>query len=235
MDPVANPVVHVRPSSDGRAYEEPEEVWDGLVRTLSRVTGRSRGESDAEKRAQAGNSDEFAPPQRTRSERRKGNETIDEETASQIARDTFPEGGTRAWLVVLSAWLLLFPSFGFMVSIGVLQDYWGQHQLADLSASTIGWIPSVFVYLSLALGLFVGPLFDRYGPRWIALCGSIGELLMIFLLAECKTFWQMMLCCGVLGGLSGALLTTTSLAAVAHWFKDRRGKFDSFIYCTQII
>ena len=46
---------------------------------------------------------------------------------------------------------------------------------------------------------------------------------MVFLLAECTTFWQMMLCCGVLGGLSGALLTTTSLAAVAHWFKERRG------------
>ena len=129
----------------------------------------------------------------------------------------------RAWLVVVSAFLLLFPSFGFMVSIGTLQDYWAQHQLADLTASTIGWIPSVFVYLALALGLFVGPLFDRYGPRWIALCGGILELIMIFLLAECKTFWQIMLCCGVLGGLAGALLTTTSLAAVAHWFKLRRG------------
>ncbi|KAL1607182.1 hypothetical protein SLS59_002886 [Nothophoma quercina] len=223
MDPAANPAVHVRPTTDGRAYEEPEEVWDGLVRTVSRMTGRSRRESNAEKYAQAGNDDEFTPPPRPISERRKGGETIDEETASQIERDTFPEGGMRAWLVVVSAFLLLFPSFGFMVSIGTLQDYWAQHQLADLTASTIGWIPSVFVYLSLALGLFVGPLFDRYGPRWIALCGGILELIMIFLLAECKTFWQIMLCCGVLGGLAGALLTTTSLAAVAHWFKLRRG------------
>jgi MFS family permease len=223
MDPAANPAVHVRPSTDGRTFEEPEEVWDGLVRTVSRVTGRSRRDSDAEKHAQAGESDETAPTPWTRPERRKDEDMIDEEAASQIARDTFPEGGLRAWLVVVAAWLLLFPSFGFMVSIGTLQDYWGQHQLSSLSASTIGWIPSVFVYLSLALGLFVGPFFDKYGPRWIALCGSIGELIMIFLLAECETFWQMMLCCGVLGGLSGALLTTTSLAAVAHWFKERRG------------
>lgn len=135
----------------------------------------------------------------------------------------FPEGGLRAWLVVASAWLMLFPSFGFMVSIGTVQDYWGQHQLSHMTARDIGWIPSVFVYLSLALGIWVGPLFDRYGPRWIALAGSAGFLAMIFLLAECSSFWQMMLCCGGLGGVSGALLTTTSLAVVAHWFKARRG------------
>ncbi|KAF3036097.1 hypothetical protein E8E12_007999 [Didymella heteroderae] len=223
MDPTANPAVHVRPSTDGRTYEEPEEVWDGLVRTVSRMTGRSRRESDAEKQAPAREDNKYAPAPPARPERRKGHRTMEDETASQIARDTFPEGGLRAWLVVVAAWLLLFPSFGFMVSIGTLQDYWGQDQLSNLSASTIGWIPSVFVYLALALGLFVGPLFDKYGPRWIALCGSTGELIMIFLLAECKTFWQMMLCCGVLGGLAGALLTTTSLAAVAHWFKERRG------------
>lgn len=115
MDPAANPAVHVRPSTDGRVYEEPEEVWDGLVRTVSRVTGRSRRESDAEKYAQVGEGDEFAAPRQVKADRRKDNRTINEETASQIARDTFPEGGLRAWLVVVSAWLLLFPSFGFMV------------------------------------------------------------------------------------------------------------------------
>lgn len=214
MDPATSPIPR-----NGPTNEEPEEVWEGLVRTISRVAGRSRRGSD-EKRAQAGNGDDVAAPQQVVSEGRKDGEIPVEEIDAQ---DTFPEGGLRAWLVVVAAWFLLFCSFGLMVSIGTLQDYWSQHQLADLSASTVAWIPSVFVYLSLALGLFVGPLFDRYGPRWIALCGSVAELLMIFLLAECKTFWQMMLCCGVLGGLAGALLTTTSLAAVAHWFKEKRG------------
>jgi MFS family permease len=32
-----------------------------------------------------------------------------------------------------------------------------------------------------------------------------------------------MLCAGLVGGLSGALMTTTSLSVVAHWFKARRG------------
>lgn len=46
---------------------------------------------------------------------------------------------------------------------------------------------------------------------------------MVFLLAECKAYYQFMLCLGVLGGIAGATLTTTSLACVAHWFKKKRG------------
>lgn len=137
--------------------------------------------------------------------------------------NSFPEGGREAWGVVLGAFMLLFPSFGFMVSIGTLQEYWQTHQLAAYTVRDVGWIPSVFVYLALGLGIWIGPLFDRYGPRYIALIGSTTYVVMTFLLAECRQYWQFLLCCGFLGGVAGASLTTTSLAAVSHWFKRRRG------------
>jgi hypothetical protein len=224
MDPIANPTVQIQdmPSSSGA---EPDEIWNEMRRSVSKMTGRSKVTSE-EKHSTNQQDMEIRSHARSRSGRViSSHRTDDEEPGIPIvdAEDDFPEGGLRAWLVVASAWLMLFPSFGFMVSIGTLQDYWGQHQLSHMTARDIGWIPSVFVYLSLALGIWVGPLFDRYGPRWIALGGSAGFLLMIFLLAQCKTFWQMILCCGVLGGVSGAMLTTTSLAVVAHWFKARRG------------
>ena len=147
----------------------------------------------------------------------------DDVAAEADSEDDFPEGGLRAWLVVVGAWLMLLPSFGFIVAIGNLQDYWSQNQLANYTSRDIGWIPSVFVYLTLALGLWVGPLFDRYGPRWLAWTGSVGYTLMVFLLAECKKYWQTMLCIGVLGGITCAMLTCTALAVVAQWFKARRG------------
>jgi MFS family permease len=137
--------------------------------------------------------------------------------------DDFPEGGLRAWLVVASAFFMLLPSYGFMVAIGTLQDYWIQNQLKQHTASEVGWVAGMLAFLTLALGIWVGPLFDRYGPRWLALVGSVGYVAMMFLLAECDKLWQMILCCGVLGGASAALLTTTALASVAHWFKVRRG------------
>lgn len=137
--------------------------------------------------------------------------------------DTFPEGGRKAWSVVVGAFLMLFPSFGLQVSIGTLQDYWAQNQLAEYSARDIGWIPSLFVYLGLALGLLIGPMFDRYGPTWIIRIGTTSYVIMIFLLAECTKYWQFMLCCGLFGGICAAMLTTTGLAVVSHWFKARRG------------
>jgi MFS family permease len=217
MDATANPAVQIQdmPSSS-RTAAKPEELWTDIKRTVSKVTRKSseKGspphcEKDAETRPQVISGHNSEP---------------DEEVAISIdPEDSFPEGGLRAWLVVASAWLLLLPCLGFMVSIGTLQDYWLAHQLSSFSARDVGWIPSIFVYLSLGLGIWVGPLFDRYGPRWITLIGSIGYTINVFLLAECKTFWQMMLCCGVLGGVSGAMLMTTSLAVVAHWFKVRRG------------
>ncbi|KAK3710979.1 hypothetical protein LTR37_010000 [Vermiconidia calcicola] len=128
-----------------------------------------------------------------------------------------------AWIVLLGSFLALFPSFGLMVSIGTFQDYWQFHQLSNYSSQNIGWIPSVFVYLSLALGICFGPLFDRYGPRWIMFGSSLAYTAMIFLLAECKEYWHFMLCLGILGGPAAAALTTTALAVVSHWFKAKRG------------
>ncbi|KAF2747965.1 MFS general substrate transporter [Sporormia fimetaria CBS 119925] len=146
----------------------------------------------------------------------------EEEIKESDPEDDFPEGGLRAWLVVLSAFLLLFPTYGFMVSIGTLQDYWHRNQLKDYSSRDVGWIPSVFFYLALCLSIFVGPLFDRYGPRWITLIGSAMFIASMFLLAECSEYWHFMLCVGVLGGIGGALVATIALAVVAHWFKRRR-------------
>lgn len=207
MDAAANPAVHLQNMPPG-LHPEPDATFEQLRRSLSRVASRGS------KRAAVGN----------------GNDELEAgpippllETYTVAAADDFPEGGLRAWLVVASAFSMAFASFGFMVSIGTLQDYWHKHQLSHMSSRDVGWIPSVFTYLSLALGLWVGPLFDRYGPRWIALIGSAGYLAMIFLLAECTQFWHFLLCCGFLGGVSAAALTTTPLAVVAHWFERRRG------------
>ena len=153
----------------------------------------------------------------------------DDDVAPEIAvadqDDVFPgdQNALSAWIVLLGSFMAMFPSFGLMVSIGTLQDYWQFHQLSDYSSQEIGWIPSVFVYLALGLGICFGPLFDRFGSRWILLFSSILYIIMIFLLAECKVYWQFLLCLGFLGGPAAAAITTTGLAVVAHWFKDKRG------------
>jgi MFS family permease len=147
------------------------------------------------------------------------------EAANDQPEDVFPgdQNALSAWIVLAGSFLALFPSFGLMVSIGTLQDYWQFHQLSQYSSRDIGWIPSVFVYLALALGICFGPLFDKFGPRWILLISSLAYVVMMFMLAECTKYWHFLLCLGILGGPAAAALTTTALAVVSHWFKDKRG------------
>ncbi|KAJ5876139.1 uncharacterized protein N7529_001723 [Penicillium soppii] len=146
-----------------------------------------------------------------------GIETLSIDSPTHIALE-YPEGGLAAWIVVAGASMMLACTFGMMSTVGVLQSHWETHQLEGYSSSTIGWIPSVFIFLNLVLGLQIGPMFDRYGPRWIMLVGSVLYTLSIFLLGSCEKYYQFMLCLGVLGGGGSALVSTPGMAILSHWF-----------------
>jgi MFS family permease len=149
---------------------------------------------------------------------------IEPTTNSRSRNDyAFPEGGLRAWLVVFGSFSLICGTFGLISSVGLFQAYWQAHQLSSYTTGDISWISAVNVFLNLFLGVQIGPLFDRYGPRWLVLVGSLIYVISLVLLAECKKYWHFMLIYGVLSGTSSAFLTTTALAVVAHWFEVRRG------------
>lgn len=90
----------------------------------------------------------------------------------------FPEGGREAWSCLLGAFLLVFGSFGFQTSgkkatcgivcrvnqfppVGTIQYYISTHQLSDYSVRDVGWETAVLDFLTLFLGVQVGPLFAR--------------------------------------------------------------------------
>lgn len=154
--------------------------------------------------------------------------TVSTDPSSEIDKryddETHPDGGLRAWLVVVGSFFLLFATFGFQTSVGLFQLHWSLNQLSDSSPSRIAWIPSVFIFLSLALSIQTGAIFDRYGARYILLFGSVGYFLTFILLAQCTSYVGFMLCLGVLGGVSSAALITVSQGVIGHWFKKRRGQ-----------
>lgn len=137
--------------------------------------------------------------------------------------DSFPEGGTKAWLTVFGSFSLLVATFGVLTSIGIFQSYWQAHQLSAYTSRDIGWIASVLVFLTLFLAVQVGPLFDRHGPKWLLVGGSVAYVVCWVLLAECTVYWQFLLCLGVLGGICQAVLVTVAMSVTAHWFERRRG------------
>ncbi|KAL5361693.1 major facilitator superfamily domain-containing protein [Aspergillus floccosus] len=134
----------------------------------------------------------------------------------------FPEGGKDAWTCLLGAVLLMFPSFGFQTAVGSVQDYISTHQLSAYSVRDVGWITAILVFLTLFLGVQVGPLFDRYGPRALLLCGSLASFASYMLLTQCTAYWHFLLSLSLLGGVSGAILTTVAISVLSHWFDRRR-------------
>jgi hypothetical protein len=58
-------------------------------------------------------------------------------------------------------------------------------QLKDVDISIVGWIFSLYASLAFEVGLFVGPLFDKCGPKWLILSGSVLVVLSMDLIGNC--------------------------------------------------
>lgn len=144
-------------------------------------------------------------------------------SSTQDAEHIYPEGGLRAWLVVFGSWCGMFASLGIANTLASFEAYLSRNQLASHSPGQIGWIFSIYAFLSFAGGIYIGPLFDVYGPFWLVVPGSVLVVLDMFLLGVCTEYWHFIIVFGVLGGLGTALLFTPSIAAVSHFFHRRRG------------
>ncbi|KAF6808285.1 riboflavin transporter MCH5 [Colletotrichum sojae] len=114
-------------------------------------------------------------------------------------------------------------SFGFMQSIGTVQSFLQENQLTDYSSRDVGWITGVYNFLTMFLGIQTGPWMDVFGPKYLGPLAVMCAVPMFFLLAECKTYWQFMLCLGVLGGSGNAIATTVGIAVIGKLFHRRRG------------
>lgn len=84
-------------------------------------------------------------------------------------------------LCLLSAHLLLVTFFGLITSFGALQPVYGQ----KYSKSAVSWIGSVQSTLGFLPSFAVGLVFDRCGPRWLCVAGSlVGFLAMVGVACE---------------------------------------------------
>ncbi|QKX63866.1 uncharacterized protein TRUGW13939_11037 [Talaromyces rugulosus] len=146
-------------------------------------------------------------------------DTSDTETYTE----TYPEGGLDAWLVVLGAWCGLAASIGIYNTAGVLEVIVSKVLLPDESPSNIGWIFSIYAFVTWLFGVQVGPTFDAMGPRALLIAGTICTLVGVFALSVCTKYYQIFLSFSILTGIGSSLICTPSMGCVAHWFLKRRG------------
>jgi len=80
--------------------------------------------------------------------------------------------------------------YGYMNTISTYNTYLSTHQLSDYSESSIGWIFSVYIFLTFFCGIQIGPIFDARGPRLLVLSGSILMMASILLMGICSRMYS---------------------------------------------
>ncbi|CAJ2508971.1 Uu.00g139970.m01.CDS01 [Anthostomella pinea] len=132
-----------------------------------------------------------------------------------------PDGGLHAWLQVAMGWLVIFTTWGYVNSFGAFQTYYTS--TLPVPASTVSWIGSIQVFLTLGIGVFSGRLLDAglFLPTFMV--GATIQVLGMFLMSIATEYWHLMLTQGVLTGIGGGIFFTPSLALVSTYFDKRRG------------
>ncbi|KAF5347942.1 hypothetical protein D9756_010120 [Leucocoprinus leucothites] len=140
-------------------------------------------------------------------------------------QDDFPDGGLRAWIVVIGVRnVLKLRGVRFCQLMGVFQAYYQQDLLRAESPSTISWIGSIQYSLVFFPGLIVGRLFDLGYFRVLFITSGLFLVVATFLAAQCTEYWQLLLSQGIMAGLGCGGLFTCSNSIIAHWFKKKRGR-----------
>lgn len=69
-----------------------------------------------------------------------------------------PEGGWKAWSVVLGAWCAMIPAMGLLNTLGVLHAWVSTHQLQNYSESSVGWIFGAYGFFLYLAGAQAGKI-----------------------------------------------------------------------------
>lgn len=148
---------------------------------------------------------------------------------AMFAQDTleYPEGGFQAYLVVFGAFMGLIPCFGLLNSLGAIETYITENQLANVDSSVSAWIFSIFLFVNFTSCIFSGTFFDRNGARIPLLVGTILLCGGLFATAQCTKVWQFILAFGVVSGLGNGTTLSPLVSVVPHYFNKKRGFYSS--------
>ncbi|ODV86345.1 hypothetical protein CANARDRAFT_175255 [[Candida] arabinofermentans NRRL YB-2248] len=134
----------------------------------------------------------------------------------------YPDGGLTAYTVLFGSFLGFTVDFGLVNSVGAVQSYLNQHQLAGVSSSLSSLIFSVFIAVSYISGIFSGVLFDEFGCKIPLMSGTILLFIGLFFTGECESVTAFVLVFGIVAGSACGLLMSPCGGLVTHYFMKKR-------------
>lgn len=109
----------------------------------------------------------------------------------------------------------LFVAYG--VFINPLIDEFGWSRASISGASSLGF------FLMGFLGVFMGRLNDKIGPRKVMFVTSCFLGLGFFLTSKVESLWQLYLFYGLIAGIGLSAIDVIALSTTARWFVKNRG------------
>lgn len=164
-----------------------------------------------------------------------------------------PDGGLRAWLVVLATHLTVMNTWGIISvsaictclrkiklisrggrkSFGVFQTYYAT--ILPENRSAISWIGSVQVFLLFFVGVFGGRATDAGYFRHVYSLGVLLQVFGIMMTSFCRHYWQFFLAQGVCCGLANGLMFCAGLSVMSTYFKQWKSIAVGFATCGSVI
>ncbi|KAI2849876.1 hypothetical protein CBS11350_1789 [Aspergillus niger] len=131
-----------------------------------------------------------------------------------------PDGGVQAWTQVVCMHFVFFNTWGITTSFSVFEQLYTK--TLPQSASSISWIGSVQVSLLFFLSALAGRATDAGFFRVMYPLGVLLQLVGIFMLSLCKTYWQIFLAQAVCMGLGNGLTFSPGLSVMSAYFMKNR-------------
>ncbi|KAK7208544.1 major facilitator superfamily domain-containing protein [Myxozyma melibiosi] len=127
-----------------------------------------------------------------------------------------------AWMSLIGSTSGMLTTFGYVVVIGIFQEYYQSNQLMNYSPSEISWITSMEIFLTIFMAAFVGAAYDVIGPKPLIIPGTILMTVGIMLTSISTQYYQIMLSQGVLTAIGGAMIFHACAPAISSWFDKYR-------------
>ncbi|CAI5756758.1 unnamed protein product [Candida verbasci] len=146
-----------------------------------------------------------------------------------------PDGGLKAYLVLIGSFFGLIADFGIANSLGAIESYISDHQLNDISTNKVGWIFSLHLGIMYFGGVFFGELFDKLGAKIPLVAGTLIMCVGLVLTAECEKLYQFILSFSVVTAIGTSVAMSPLIGSLSHWFLKKRALACSVATCGGLV